>query len=870
MVVAAHNSDKRICKESILSGKDKPKTLAVLPDGIPAELRALPQWVTWKWERNEKGRWTKVPYQVNGRYKASTTERKTWGTFAEALATVQAGRADGVGFVFTSDDAYFGADIDDLRNPETGELTAEAQAIIGAFATYTDVSPTETGVKLVGIGTVPTGGNKTGNFEAYHSVKFFTLTGHRVEGTPAEIRECQAALDSFHKTYIVDARKEAESTTLNGKSEESHWRAKASGGGDLADDGALLAKARGAKNGYLFTALYDLGDTSRYASESEADLALVSLLAFYTGPDPDRIDRLFRGSRLMRPKWERGDYRSRTIKKALSGMSEFYGSDSSPKNNGAPGHGGAATELTAPWEEPIPLGSASTPPPFPAGVLPEWMETWVIDEAVATQTPPDLAALLVLAAAGAGIAGKCMVEVRSGWEEPCNLLAVVALPRGERKTTVFNAIRRPIQIFEREEQERMRPAIAAAESRKRVLENQLKAAEQRAAKRDLAERPKALQEADTLAKELAEHQVPERPRLFFDDITPEALSDLLCRHGGRMFQAADEGTAFEIAKGRYSETANFDVYLKGHAGSPLRNDRVGRGASGVDAAYLSAALAVQPDVLQGLHDEASMRGRGFLARWLYAVPQSTVGGRQIAAPPVPAASIKNLETNLTAMWKLEGGADQDGSPQPHVLRFAGDADHALRELERWLEPKLADGAELFWLAGWANKLAGAVARIAGILHVAEAVSRNDHEPWKHKITRETVERAIRLGRDYLLPHAMAAFGMMDANEVGAKAKRVLERVAEKVVPVVPVVPGDLILRRRDIHHANRHQFQTVDELEPVLKLLESHGWIRPTGKGKPGRGHPGPSYAINPAIRNLGQNDVGKGNAYAGPLKFNL
>jgi primase-polymerase (primpol)-like protein len=94
------------------------------------------------------------------------------------------------------------------------------------------------------------------------------------------------------------------------------------------DDDTLLERARSARNGDKFRRLYDEGNIDGYGSRSEADLALVGEIAFWTGPDPDRIDRLFRGSKLMRDKWDRDDYRERTIEKALANCTEFYGSSS--------------------------------------------------------------------------------------------------------------------------------------------------------------------------------------------------------------------------------------------------------------------------------------------------------------------------------------------------------------------------------------------------------------------------------------------------------------------------------------------------------------------------------------------------------------
>jgi primase-polymerase (primpol)-like protein len=85
----------------------------------------------------------------------------------------------------------------------------------------------------------------------------------------------------------------------------------------LQSDQDLLKRVFAAKNGAQVERLFN-GDTTGYGSHSEADLALVAHLAFWTDADPDRIDRLFRSSGLMREKWERADYRVRTIAKALA------------------------------------------------------------------------------------------------------------------------------------------------------------------------------------------------------------------------------------------------------------------------------------------------------------------------------------------------------------------------------------------------------------------------------------------------------------------------------------------------------------------------------------------------------------------------
>src|SRR5205823_5626810 len=129
--------------------------------------------------------------------------------------------------------------------------------------------------------------------------------------------------------------------------------------------------------------------------------------------------------------------------------------------------------------------------------LPAQLGNWVNETAEATQTPPDLAALLALAICAAALARKVVVEIRDGWSEPLNLFTLVALPSGERKTAVFQQALAPVLLVEKALNTQLAPTIAEAQSAHRVLEGMLKSAETRASKGDVT----AAQEANQLAKE---------------------------------------------------------------------------------------------------------------------------------------------------------------------------------------------------------------------------------------------------------------------------------------------------------------------------------------------------------------------------------
>jgi putative DNA primase/helicase len=146
--------------------KAEPEGITELLENIPEELRQRPQWVVHK---------EKVPYIAGGVGRASSTDSLTWRTFEEAVQALQTGRYDGIGFVFSSGDPFAGVDLDNCRDPETGELEEWAQKTIKVLDGYTEVSPSGTGVHIIVRGKAPN--KKRGQVEAYSSERFFTVTG---------------------------------------------------------------------------------------------------------------------------------------------------------------------------------------------------------------------------------------------------------------------------------------------------------------------------------------------------------------------------------------------------------------------------------------------------------------------------------------------------------------------------------------------------------------------------------------------------------------------------------------------------------------------------------------------------------------------
>jgi len=281
-------------------------------EAVPEELRSLPQWVCWKREtRNDKE--TKIPISPVKGGNASTTDESTWGTFEQAyLYACQAGLA-GIGFVFKAGGGYVGIDLDHVRDLETGTIEPWAMDIISRMDSYTELSQSETGLHIICKGSLPQGKRRRGQIEVYDQGRYFVMTGKPIEGTPTAIEDRQDELNLLHQTYLAEPSSPREAPLPEVP--------------PFLDDMALLDRAMNASNGHKFRQLF-AGKTQGYSSQSEADLALCCLLAFWTGRDAERMDRLFRQSGLMRDKWDemRGQetYGQSTIQTAINRTSETY------------------------------------------------------------------------------------------------------------------------------------------------------------------------------------------------------------------------------------------------------------------------------------------------------------------------------------------------------------------------------------------------------------------------------------------------------------------------------------------------------------------------------------------------------------------
>jgi len=291
--------------------------------GIPLELRQIVQWLAYRAVPKPNGKTNKPPIDAKTGESGSSTNPATWSGYDLAARRSPVGAA----FVLTRDDPYFAIDLDQCRNPETGEIEPWALDVVNRFPMYWEVSYSHRGLRGIGRGVIPKDGCKQGNIEVYDHARLVVMTGRTLTGHET-IRTCQQQLITWHhEVWPIEPARPVPPPPTSSSNRLT------------LDD--LLAKAFRAKNGDAIRRLHE-GDISGYPESqgdpgfsSEADLALAGHYCFYTAND-GLVGEAMRASKLYRTKLDRQDYLDRTIARVRGNQTAWWD----------PNYGQTASRLT--------------------------------------------------------------------------------------------------------------------------------------------------------------------------------------------------------------------------------------------------------------------------------------------------------------------------------------------------------------------------------------------------------------------------------------------------------------------------------------------------------------------------------------------
>lgn len=524
---------------------------------------------------------------------------------------------------------------------------------------------------------------------------------------------------------------------------------------------------------------------------------------------------------------EAGMLHPRVIEEATATDARIPPRPNSPATSSEP-----PTEPPEEDAQPIPLGVAQ-PSPMSAGIFTGWLGEMIEAEAVASETPRELAAMIALGVLAAACQKTFSIRPEPGYFEPLNLWVAPALDPGNRKTTVMTAMTAPLIDWERERIKAALLAIRLAESEAKLIQLQIATIRKRAARSSGEKLELAKKEIAALETEMP--PIPSIPRTIVQDVTPEHLGTMLSTHDERLAIFSDEGGLFDLMAGRYSNgIPNLDIYLQAHSGASVRVDRGSRDPVILHHPTLTITLSPQPSVLRGLIETKSFRSRGLLARFLFLLPVSMLGYRRLETTPVPEAVKTAYDAAIRSLLEMTPIECGNGEKRPNYITLSPEAWNLWKDYSRVVEIEMRPGERFEHMTDWAGKFPGAVARIAALLHCAEHAHAR---PDASEVSAGTMGRTLKLA-DLLAEHALAVFDMMGADTEVVAASRIWKWIEKNRKRTVTA---------REIGRALRSVFHTMDELDLPLKHLVDLGYIteRPPSNT---RGRPSRIFDVNQGV----------------------
>lgn len=266
-------------------------------DQIPLEMKTFKQFVVWRFEEVESAfKPTKVPYTALTGKMASVSDAATWCSFDDAVRTLAAHPTwyDGLGFVLTPNDPFGFIDLDKPAN-EDGSLDQTALdrqlKIYNEFDSYAERSPSGEGLHIIVRGGIPAG-RKRSKIEVYSSGRYMTMTGNVFRDAP---------IVDYHEMFNALFEQMGE-----GKSAQAFYAGLEHA---HSTDDEIISMASTAANGEKFHDLFIVGNWQKYyPSQSEADFALIDIIAFYS-ENRFQTQQIFLQSALGKREKSRAQYR---------------------------------------------------------------------------------------------------------------------------------------------------------------------------------------------------------------------------------------------------------------------------------------------------------------------------------------------------------------------------------------------------------------------------------------------------------------------------------------------------------------------------------------------------------------------------------
>ena len=752
----------------------------------------------------------KIPYDPKDGKNASCDKPDTWTTFSKAKAYCEKNKGFFPSIVFPSQklnlkNGLVCLDLDKINKDPS--YNAFAHDLCSKAGSYCETSVSGQGLHIIMRGSVPNNIHNN-KIELYGHGKFITLTGNILIGF-SEIQEAQEFLTNLHTEHSKGMEK---GEAYIGKPSPKFT------------DEEIISLCQKAKNSPKFLALYKQGLLQEYQDDhSSADLALCSILAFYT-QNPEQLDRLFRKSKLYREKWEQTQYQNLTIEKALNGLKGTY-----------------QMKQKASWENPFRLPEGDDLDiEFPTEELPICLKDAVNEIARTYKVDPALVSLPGLGIAGLMIGKKAVIVEKPGLKHNASLFFVGVAASGERKSSCFDAILGGIKNAIDVEMEEYVKEKASIRTHNELLKEQVLDV-----KKDLKDKKLSKEAAQKLIEELyaSEKPFPAEPYNFGDDITSPRLFQKLHDHGGvyGVF-SSDARSIFKKIIGTKDGESGEAIYLGGMWGDDLSRSRVGnnRGDIGgedmlIRKPALTTVAFIQPDLWVDLSKDGRMRESGLLSRINIVIPTSQMGTRFETPDDIPLEEGK-ITPFTEAILRL-----RKWKPQiPLEVFLSPLAAEARRNFYNAIEQQLGDDGRFADVKDIATKATSIASRICLIIAMLEAATNPDFKGEVSPISNNQWLKAQAFEEYFLAQAIDSQRTHLKSGSLHIKQKVALwlkKQVEKNKNTPVTVLISQIVKGVRGS--------KTVDIEKSIPDLLKNF-WIRISEKG---RGEV-KKYEINPRLVN--------------------
>lgn len=442
-------------------------------------------------------------------------------------------------------------------------------------------------------------------------------------------------------------------------------------------------------------------------------------------------------------------------------------------------------------------------PLFPTDVFPKNLKEFIESLSESLQVPVDVPSVLVFPAIAAMSMRKFKVSPRAGWiEEVCVYSGVLASP-GSKKSAVFSQMVNPIKEIQKVIMSNQRVKRAEYESNRKILSKKIEKLENELIKlNDTEAINNCTALKSQLIKELSGQETVSEGQMIVEDITPEALVTTLVNNNEQISLFSPEGGFVTGMLGRYSSDPNIDIYLKAIDGESHIVTRTSK-KEYLDNPCLNIGALFQPSVVKDFTDYAT--SRGLPQRFLLVKPKYNIGYENLHSAPVPEELVDGYKSLLKGIYDLDGC----------TLTFDFQALEEFNKLRAEIQKQMRKG-ELFGdshYCEWMNKLAGKIARLLALIHIADNYDKTN---FPREISLETAKKAWNL-YSYYAEHYLAIYG---------RQKETLSSNAKLLVNYILKHSLNDVIEWRNIQQSNLKRRMNSKEMKAVIQKLEKLNLIR--------------------------------------------